>query len=259
VTGRRPHPRHDRDRAREIGRRPDRVRAGTRRLARLRDQRGFTLVELLMTTVIGTIVLLAAFTIFDAALHAQTRVDDRSDMVARGRTAMEQVVQQLRSQVCLGPGYPAVTYGDGSHVTFYADLADTTFVPQKRDLTFSGGTLTERDYTGSPSSGNPPYTFAATPSRTRVIATSLVNQTQGATTIPFFTYYSFNAANPVRPANLLAVPLSATDMARVVQITVAFGALPSRGVSKLPAEPFTANVFVRTADPTDPDHSPLCI
>lgn len=254
------HPRRPgRSGARTSGRRPDRGRTGTRRLARLRDERGFTLVELLMTTVIGTIVLLAAFTIFDAALHAQTRVDDRSDMVARGRTALEQVVQQLRSQVCLGPGYPAVAYGDGSHVTFYADLADTTFVPQKRDLTFAGGTLTERDYTGSPSSGNPPYTFSSTPSRTRTIATRLVNQQQGATTVPFFTYYSFNAANPVRPANLLAVPLSAADMARVVQITVAFAALPARAGSTLAAEPFTANVFVRTADPTDPDHSPLCI
>jgi prepilin-type N-terminal cleavage/methylation domain-containing protein len=236
-----------------------RARPWRRARARLRDERGFTLVELLMTTVIGTIVLLAAFGIFDAALHAQTRVDDRSDSVARGRNAMEQVVQQLRSQVCLGPGYPAVAYGDGSHVTFYADLADTTFVPQKRDLTFAGGTLTERDYTGTPQAGPPPYSFSGTPSRTRVIARNLANQKQGAATVPFFTYYSFNAANPVRPANLLAVPLSAADMARVVQVTVAFAALPSRGASALAAEPFTANVFVRTADPTDPDHSPLCI
>jgi hypothetical protein len=203
--------------------------------------------------------MLAAFAIFDTALHAQTRVDDRSDSVARGRTALEQVVQQLRSQVCLGPGYPAVAYGDATHVTFYADLADTTFVPQKRDLQLAGGTLTEKDYTGSPSAGSPPFTFASTPSRTRVIATKLTQLTQGGATVPFFTYYSFNAANPVRPANLLAVPLSASDMARVVQITVSFGALPARGVASVAPEPFTANVFVRTADPTDPDHSPLCI
>jgi Tfp pilus assembly protein PilW len=228
-------------------------------MSRLRDERGFTLVELLTTTLIGMIVLLATFTIFDGALHAQTRVDDRSDSISRGRTAMEQVVQQLRSQVCLGPGYPAITYGDGSHVTFYADLADTNFVPQKRDLTFSSGTLTERDYNGSPSSGNPPYTFSSTPARTRVLGTNLVQQKNGTTTVPYFTYYSFNSANPVRPANLLAVPLSAADMARVVQISVAFAALPARGVTSLSAEPFTANVFVRTADPTDPDHSPLCI
>jgi Tfp pilus assembly protein PilW len=226
---------------------------------RLHEQHGFTLVELLMTTVVGMIVLLATFTIFDRALHAQTRVDDRSDSISRGRTALEQVVQQLRSQVCLGPGYPAVVYGDGSHVTFYADLASTNFVPQKRDLTFSGGTLTERDYNGSPSSGNPPYTFSSTPARTRVLGTNLIQQKNGTTTVPYFTYYSFNSANPVRPANLLAVPLSATDMARVVQISVAFAALPARGVTSLSAEPFTANVFVRTADPTDPEHSPLCI
>ena len=79
--------------------------------------------------------------------------------------------------------------------------------------------------------------------------------------MPFFTYYSFDGGNPIRPANQLAVPLSATDAARVVQIRVSFAALPSRGGSSAssPGEPFTANVYVRTADPTDPDHSPLCI
>jgi hypothetical protein len=43
-----------------------------------------------------------------------------------------------------------------------------------------------------------------------------------------------------------------------VQITVNFQALPSRLNSVYPGEPFTADVFVRTADPTDPEHSPLC-
>jgi type II secretory pathway pseudopilin PulG len=228
-------------------------------VSRLRDERGFTLIEMLVTTVVGMIVVLATFAIFDAALHAQTRVDDRTDSIGRGRTTLEEVVQQLRSEVCLGPGSPAIAYGDSGHITFYADLADTTFVPQEHDLTFANGTLTERDYAGAATGGTPPYTFSATPSRTRVIATKLVLLNQGGTTVPFFTYYSFNNANPVRPANLLTVPLSDADRARVVQISVNFGALPSRGASTQPAEPFTANAFVRTADPTDPDHSPLCI
>jgi len=57
------------------------------------------------------------------------------------------------------------------------------------------------------------------------------------------------------------VPLSAADAARVVQIRVSFSALPSRGGSSASTagEPFSANVYIRTADPTDPDHSPLCI
>ena len=116
---------------------------------RLRDERGFTLVELLVSTSIGVAVLLATFAIFDSALLAQNRVDDRTDSIARGRTGMEQIVQQLRSQVCLGPSLPAIEYGDDDEMRFYADLANTTFVPERRVLTFAGGALTERDYTGS--------------------------------------------------------------------------------------------------------------
>jgi prepilin-type N-terminal cleavage/methylation domain-containing protein len=225
--------------------------------ARLGDERGFTLVELLMATVIGVVVLMTAYTMSDAVLHAQTRISDRSESIARGRTTLEQITQQLRSEVCLGPGSPAIAYGDASHITFYADLANTTFTPTKRDLQFTGGTITQRDYTGSPAVGTPPFTFSATAARTRVIADKLLLQPG----IPFFTYYSFDGGNPIRPANQLAVPLSAADAARVVQIRVSFSALPSRGGSSATSagEPFSANVYIRTADPTDPDHSPLCI
>ena len=77
-----------------------------------REERGFTLVELLVATSLGTVVLLAAGVLSTSMLNAQTRISDRSEAIARGRTAMEQIVQQLRSQVCLGPGYPSITYAD---------------------------------------------------------------------------------------------------------------------------------------------------
>lgn len=233
---------------------------------RVRDERGFTLTELLMSVTIGVGVLLAAYTLSTAVLHAQTNISDRSESIARGRTAMEQITQQLRSQVCLGPGMPAIVSGDSNQVVFYADLASTTFVPQKRSLAFSGGAVTQNDYAGTavtPTASNPaPFTFGTTPVRTRMIVDKLVNlTTSGGATIPFFTYYSFDGGDPVRPANKLPVPLSDTDRARVVLISVNFGARASRGGTSAnrAGEPFTANVFVRTADPTDPDHSPLCI
>lgn len=231
-------------------------------MSRLRDEGGFTLAELLVALTIGVGVLLVAGTLSTAFLHAQTRVSDRSESIARGRTAMEQIVQELRSQVCLGPGYPAITYGDGSHVTFYADLADTTFVPEQRDLSFANGMLTEKVYTGTATGGQPPFRFATTPSRTRVVLDRMqLARAADATTIPFFRYFSFDGNDPIRPANLLATPLSDSDEARVVQVSISFAALPSRGggLSGQTAEPFAANVYMRTADPSDPEHSPLCI
>ncbi|MGB2711044.1 MAG: prepilin-type N-terminal cleavage/methylation domain-containing protein [Conexibacter sp.] len=232
----------------------------SRLLSGLRSARGFTLVELLVATTVGVGLLLGAFTISDAFRHAQTRVSDRSEAIARGRTAMEQIVQQLRSQVCLGPGYPAIAYGGDSQITFYGDLANSTFVPQKRDLAFASGALTERTYTGTPSSSGAPFTFASTPSRTRVVADKLALRTQSGVNVPFFRYYMFDGNDPIRPSKLLTTPLSASDAARVVQVSISYSALPSRaGAPSSAGEPFTANVYVRTADPTDPDHSPLCI
>ena len=224
-----------------------------------RDQRGFTLVELLVATTVGVGVLLTAGTLATAFMHAQLRISDRTEEVARGRTGMEQIVQQLRSQVCLGPGYPAITYGDDHEVTFYADLANTTFVPQQRDLTFANGAIVERDYTGTATGGQPPFSFAGTPSRTRTILNRIQLQTSGGVAVPFFRYYEFDANSPIRPDRLLSTPLNANDAQRVVQMTISFQALASRGGSSNTAEPYTATVYVRTADPTDPDHSPLCI
>ncbi len=222
---------------------------------RLCDDRGFTIVELLVSTTIGVTVLLGTFAIFDSALLAQNRVDDRTDSIARGRTAMEQIVQQLRSQVCLGPSLPAIEYGDDDEVRFYADLASTTFVPERRVLTYAGGALTQRDYAGRASGGSPPYTFNATPARTRVI----LDRMTLASPTPFFTYYGFDSRTPPEPTRLLPVPLSDADRALVVQIGVSFMALPSRASSSSAGEPFMSDVFVRTADPSDPEHSPLCI
>ena len=222
---------------------------------RLRDERGFTLVELLVSTSIGVAVLLATFAIFDSALLAQNRVDDRTDSIARGRTGMEQIVQQLRSQVCLGPSLPALEYGDDDEVRFYADLANTTFVPERRVLTFAGGALTQNDYSGRATGRSPPYAFSAAPVRTRVILDRLTL----AGTTPFFTYYSFDGRTPPQPTNQLPVPLSDADRALVVQIRVSFMALPARASSSSTGEPFMTEVFVRTADPSDPEHSPLCI
>lgn len=228
---------------------------------RLRDERGFTLIELLVTCAIAVGLLLATFTVFDSALRAQVRVADRTDAVQRGRTAMEQLVQQLRSQVCLGAGMPAIEYGDATTVRFYADLAQTNFVPQRRELQFAGGTVTERVYAGRLGTDpkGPPYVFATTPMRVRDVTDHLARRSEGGVTIPYLTYYAFNGDDPVRPSTELAVPLSDADRARVVQIRVSYLALPSRGAAPERGEPFSTNVYVRTADPLDPDHSPLCI
>ena len=231
-----------------------RLRAIAGRLRR--DQRGFTLVELLSSMAVGMVVIFAIFGLLDYSVSAQRKVEDRVDAVARGRNAMETITQQLRSQICLGPGYPAITSADSNSVTFFTDLGGDTPKLQRRTITFnpSTGTVTETDWNMSGSiPASPTYTLA----RTVNLATNLV----GVANTGFFRYYAFTQ-NPVTPdRQLTSLPLVESDRAQVVKIGVSFVARPTRGgnlTNQVPTT-FQNDVYVRTSDPSDPEHSPQCI
>lgn len=218
-------------------------------------ERGFTLVELLVTISVGMVVLFAVFGLLDVSLRASSRVQDRTDVVQRGRNAMEQITQELRSQTCLGSGYPALTQADSNSMTFYADLGDETFTPQKRTLTYSAGTIVERLY---PMTGGtlPNVTFAATPSRTRTLITNIAP----VSGTPVFRYYKFTLTDPITPSVLMTTPLSAADLANTVRIAVSFVAQPLQGTANNSVSTTFENyVYVRTSDPTDPQRSPACL
>lgn len=226
---------------------------------RLRAQGGFTLIEMLMALLIGSIVLGAAMYIFQAGQRSSTRVQDRAESVQRGRVVMEQLTQRIRSQVCLGPGYPAMTAGNATGMTFYMDIGNEDFQPQQMRLTYdpsNGGQVTETTWNMTATGSGSGWQVAASPSRVRVLATNLA--LNGAT--PFFQFYSFTATDPIAPTNQLPVPLSSSDLARVVQVVLTFRPTPMRGDQNAFVSPLFQNqVYVRTADPTDPIHSPLCV
>jgi type II secretory pathway pseudopilin PulG len=220
-----------------------------------RDEGGFTLVELLASIAVGTVVLFAIFGLLDYTVTAQHKVEDRVDAVQRGRNAMETITQQLRSQICLGPGYPAITAGDPNSVTFYTDLGGDTPKLQRRTLAFDSvtGTVTETDWDMSGTiPTNPTFTLA----RTINLATNLV----GVSNTNFFRYYGFTP-DPVVPNKLLGSTLSDSEKAQVVKIGVSFVSRPTRGgnlTNQVPTT-FQNDVYVRTSDPSDPEHSPQCI
>ncbi len=226
-----------------------------------RSQGGYTLIEVLVSMTVGMIVVLATFGIVDVSLRSNTRVLDRVDSIQRGRIAMELMTQQLRSQVCLGEGIPAIVAAQDNTVTFHADLGDAGFNPEKRRLTFvpgvagSSGRITEERFAGA---GTPPaVTFSASPYYTRTLAdgVALVPST------PFLRYFAFTP-DPVTPDALLptgATGLGVVDRARTVKVAVAYRAVPTHKLNKSVEATFENYVYVRTADPTDPERSPLCI
>jgi prepilin-type N-terminal cleavage/methylation domain-containing protein len=236
-----------------------------RALERLRsEQSGYTLTELMIGLSIGLIVTFASFTIMERASTVSNEISDRQDAIQRGRQAMELMTRQLRSQVCLGDAAEPISYGDGSKITFYADLSDGSQNVARRTLTFTAasgntpGKITEDVFAGTGT--YPELTFSSTPTTSRVMLTRAQQTKFGSTAQPVFRYYAFLPGSPTGDLQELTTPLSATDASRTVMVRIAFVVLPERKVPReLDSTTLQDDVYVRLADPTRPLEGPRCL
>jgi prepilin-type N-terminal cleavage/methylation domain-containing protein len=212
---------------------------------RLRDESGFTLMEMIVAMSIGMIVLLGLFSIVDSALPASNRIRDRVDAQAKGRTTLEQMVRKLRSAVCVqtssDPSNPTFltpfASGADSQVTFYADMTTSaavqsgTFGPDKYQLVYDPTTkaITENVWTGTGTIPN--MTWAGTPT-TRVLATNI----EPLAGQPMFTYWEYDTTvvPPILKKILLQVPggggapvVPDADLARIAKIDLGIVAKPT--------------------------------
>jgi Tfp pilus assembly protein PilW len=233
--------------------------------ARLRnDESGFTLVELLVASMVGTLILWSAFALVDAGFRGQRTVENRLDAASSGRAAMEQVTRQLRSQICLGTGTPPVVRAEDNLVEFYASVAAPAATPsgrqaiQRRTLEYipngatGRGRIRETVVTGT---GNlPNVTFTATP-----VTRTIVDNIAPVSGVPIFRYYRYDPANApeVLP---IATPAADNDRRSLIQVQTAFEAFPTHTQDESKVKTRLDNrVTVRTADPTDPTRSPQCL
>jgi prepilin-type N-terminal cleavage/methylation domain-containing protein len=201
--------------------------------ARMRCERGFTLIEMLVAASIGVVVLLVLLNLVDATQKATGRVTNRVDGTQRGRVALEQMTQRLRSQVCLPmpgttPPVPPIVDGQTTSVTFYASLGSTTaFQPQKRKLYVSGGDLHEQVTQGVLSSGS--WTFTGT-AKDRILLKAIEQAKAGpndtgytaGTNLPYFRYYAYDALTPASASVEVKPPFTTADPARIVRVVISF-------------------------------------
>jgi prepilin-type N-terminal cleavage/methylation domain-containing protein len=228
----------------------------------VRDERGFTLIEMVISMVIGVIVILAAYTVLDASSSLGKRTQDRVDAAQRGRLAMDVIGSELRSQVCLPGAVPPMAAGaTPTDFTFYSNLGDQNSPPQKRRLYVQNGAIKEQTWTGTYSGSGTSLTvnWAATPtSKVLVDPVAQVATPLGPT--PYFRFWGFDANLPATINQPLdTTPLSAADAGRVVQIDVNFVARPTGSTTTSPRDSiFQQSIFFRTADPMDPGKGPKC-
>jgi len=198
----------------------------------LREQSGFTLVELLMTMLASLVVMSAIVMMTTTALRNQDRINKRVDANQRVRPVMTRMVQELHS-ACVAPritpiiGDGTTNGSTGTQIKFLSKSdATVSPVPDLHVITLSAGTLSETVY---PATGGaaPSWTFSTTPIagwNARPLLTNVSAPPAG-----MFQYYDF--VNGQVDTSPTVVPLSATDAAKTAIVKVTLSSSPTKGVS----------------------------
>lgn len=207
----------------------------------LSGESGITVVELVVAVAAGLAVLMGSFTMLNGTLRGAARTSQRVDANQRGRPVLTRIMDELHS-VCVAPGIPPVLPGSSdSSITFlHKASGEVEPKPDKRVITLSAGTLSETVYPYL-SGSSPNFAFSSSPTTTRLLTNVGSGVIDGAT-VPLFRYHSYAADGA--GTTPLPTPLSATDAARTVQVTVTFSVSPQK--TKV-IEPGTAVTLTDTA------------
>jgi type II secretory pathway pseudopilin PulG len=221
----------------------------------MRSERGFTLVELIVSLAIGMTIVLGVLALVDVSMSNSARVAARVDANQRARPVLQRLIDELHS-ACLGPDSSPVLVGSGSNTIGFLHRTGSAVspIPDKRVVTLAGETLSESVY---PVTGGtaPNWTFASTPSSTRQLLTGVGPASAGdpPSNVPLFQYFADQGGQLGTP---LPTPLSATDAGRAVHVTISFSVAPRTNPTRDEGAPISVSdsVYLRfspfSEDPT---------
>jgi hypothetical protein len=213
--------------------------------ARFSDERGFTLVEMVISIFAGLIVIFAAFAILDISLRQSSRIADRVSADQRGRLTMEKIMLRLHSSCVAAettPVEPGSTENKLLIVSQTGSQASFTEVTLHK-IYFEKGNLVDASYLNTGAKPAPNWEFSEVASSTQTLLTG-VTQSENSKTkaaIPIFQYYKYEGS---KLSEALKSPLSEPDANATAAIAVSFTAAPESGnVGKIAGD--------RTVDLTD--------
>jgi Tfp pilus assembly protein PilW len=116
----------------------------------LSDERGTTMVELLVGMAMGMIVLVGLSMTIVVVLHGTSRVDARVEATDNARTVVTRITEQLHS-ACISPQIAPIRSGStGTELIFwhaaYGQSNVVQPIPVKTKIAYSKGTLSQTDY-----------------------------------------------------------------------------------------------------------------
>jgi prepilin-type N-terminal cleavage/methylation domain-containing protein len=170
-----------------------------RALARLRSERGFTLIEMLVALAAGMVVMMALGMIELSTSDQTTREFSRIDSTSRAQVAIENLENQLHS-ACVTNTTPILAGSTPTTLQFVSQYGSgPTVTPVEDQVTFNSATgrLTEYQYqeTGytTDSNGQTVYTFSTTPIVTngKTLLTNVSQTVIGGVSTPVFQYFAY--------------------------------------------------------------------
>ena len=203
----------------------------------IREEGGFTIVELLVGILASMAILSAAVLVSTAAIHNQARVADRVEANQRVRPMMTRMVQELHSACIAQHVVPIIADGtatgpnaSSSNQISFLSMSGSAVVPtpEKHVITLTGTTLNESVYDATGGTQPGPWTFSPTPtaSKSRQLLTDVSAPSGG-----MFRYYRFvnGALSPTPQPN----PLPAADAPFIAIVDIGVVAAPTGGASSL--------------------------
>jgi prepilin-type N-terminal cleavage/methylation domain-containing protein len=248
-----------------------------------RDERGFTLTEVLVAMVAGVIVTGALIAVFAISLRQSSRINDRVLADRTGRTAMNAIVDELRSS-CTGLGATAIqapsttpssplaslgpanlwflsAYGNstsGAAAVSAVRLHDVNWTATGTSNTGAQvGTLTDYSFAGSGESPNWKFPSLSTANATaKVLAKDVVPLETGT----LFHYYRYEtSSSSASYGSLVSVSSgelsSAATNKKVAKVAIAYNQAPEPPYGRTPdtreghTTPFDAAVVLRFTPP----------
>jgi hypothetical protein len=192
----------------------------------IRDERGTTMVEVLVSLSTGLIVLVALTTVILVVLNGNARVSARVDATQRARITLSKIMQELHS-ACVEPRVPPIlTESTGTSLIFMhsvsAEGGEVAPKPIRSVIELKEGALTQTDYEAT--SEAQPWVFSEEPMGPSEELMSNISPTPPSSSI--FRYYAYGVG--AISATPLNEPLDKTTAGDTILVEVAFDAAPSR-------------------------------
>jgi prepilin-type N-terminal cleavage/methylation domain-containing protein len=199
--------------------------------ARLRSERGFTLIEVMVAMMIGLVVSGATLAIVIVSVHLGSNYTDRVDANQQGRLAMEKITQALDSS-CVTPNQAPILVGStDTSMSFYSGQNDTPgAIPNEVTVSLASPQpapllMTTQTLTGTA----PAWTATTTAPTVYTLAPSVMQSVSAGATLPVFQYYAYGSGGTIAtvPFTVASGGLTAAQAAATAKVAISYQALPT--------------------------------